>query len=379
MCKNILLIGGTGTLSTAVMKRTVMCGYNVYVLNRGNRNEMLLPSVIPLIADFYDAGSIRKAIEGLSFAVVVDFLSRKSQDVERTFPLFLNVKQYILISSACVYRRFPEDGVLTENAPKPNNNWSYSIEKLQCEEVLMKLSKNYGINYTIVRPYITYDNRRIPFGLAPTYYTTHWTIAARILSGKPLFLWDDGMTRCTLTHVDDFAIGLVGLFENSQAYNEDFHIVSDKSQSWLDMLLLLYKTLDVKPNIIFIPTDYICRCLPEYRGMLLGDRSLNAEFDISKLKSAVPYFEPSVSLEDGLAEVIAYYRAHNFLDGIDYAWDGKIDRLISSYGKSCNLHYRDYLGEKRISNYWKYLIGRHVLFLYLIRVYVFLRKRLWRK
>lgn len=379
MCKNILLIGGTGTLSTAVMKRAVMCGYNVYVLNRGNHNEMLLPSVIPLIADFYDESSIRKVIEGLSFAVVVDFLSRKPQDVERTLLLFLNVEQYIFISSACVYRRSPEDGILTENAPKPNNNWSYSIEKLRCEEVLMELSKNYGINYTIVRPYITYDNKRIPFGLAPSHNTTHWTIIARILSGKPMFLWDDGMTKCTLTHVDDFSIGLVGLFENPQAYNEDFHIVTDKSLSWLDMLLLLYEMLGVKPNIIFVPTDYICHCLPEYRGMLLGDRALNAEFDIAKLKRAVPYFEPSVSLEDGLAEVIAYYRAHNFLDGIDYAWDGKIDRLISSYGKSCNLHYRDYLGEKRISNYWKYLIGRHVLFLYLIRVYVFLRNRLWRK
>lgn len=379
MCKNILLIGGTGTLSTAVMKRAVMCGYNVYVLNRGNHNEMLLPSVIPLIADFYDESSIRKVIEGLSFAVVVDFLSRKPQDVERTLLLFLNVEQYIFISSACVYRRSPEDGILTENAPKPNNNWSYSIEKLRCEEVLMELSKNYGINYTIVRPYITYDNKRIPFGLAPSHNTTHWTIIARILSGKPMFLWDDGMTKCTLTHVDDFSIGLVGLFENPQAYNEDFHIVTDKSLSWLDMLLLLYEMLGVKPNIIFVPTDYICHCLPEYRGMLLGDRALNAEFDIAKLKKAVPCFESSVSLKMGLAEVIAYYRTHNFLDGIDYVWDGKIDRLISSYGKCYNLHYRDYLGEKRMSNYWKYLIGRHVLFLYLNRVYVFLRNRLWRK
>ncbi len=361
----ILLIGGTGTLSTAVMKRAVAQGYDVYVLNRGLRNKKLLPSVVFLKADFYDVISIERAIDGLSFDIVVDFLSRKANDISRVFTLFQGVKQYMFISSACVYRRAKEDGVITEKSPKPNLDWSYNIEKYECEKRLIELASTSRTCYTIIRPYITYDENRIPFGLAPRSYKTHWTIVARILAKKPMFVWDDGNALCTLTHVDDFAVGVVGLFKNPKAYNEDFHITTNISYTWNEMLECLFEVCGTKTlNVIKIPSTFIAAMMPSDKDMLLGDRMLDAKFDITKIKDAVPEYQPAIDLKSGLKRIIANYQANNYLDGIDYYWDGLVDKMIISYTKQnkisiAKIRFVDYLQHNRFNDRKTYLIGRY--------------------
>lgn len=58
-------------------------------------------------------------------------------------------------------------------------NWDYNVEKYNSEKELVKLSQNASCYYTIIRPYITYDDERIPFGIAPSY-KYHRTIIERL-------------------------------------------------------------------------------------------------------------------------------------------------------------------------------------------------------
>ena len=41
----VLLIGGTGTISTAVTRLLVQKGWDIYLLNRGHRNDILPDSI----------------------------------------------------------------------------------------------------------------------------------------------------------------------------------------------------------------------------------------------------------------------------------------------------------------------------------------------
>ena len=339
----VLLIGGTGLLSSEVLSLSVRAGYDIYVLNRGNNNKHIEKQVKVLIADFYNKNSVEKVVNNMPFDIVVDFLSRKPEDINRIFPIFKDkCKQYIFISTACVYRRSKEYEIITEDSPKPNVDWSYNIEKYDCEQTLIKLSKEARVRYTIVRPYITYDNTRIPFGIAPLY-GYHWTIIGRILTGKPIFVWDKGAAITTLTHVEDFAKGVVGLFLNEKAYDEDFHITTQETHTWKEFLEILFSLLHKTTGIVEIPAKYIASQLPEYRGMLLGDRAINTHFDNSKILSAVEGLEFSISLKEGLKKTIDYYKDNNYLKGIDYSWDAKIDKLIANY-TSEKIFFVDYLG-----------------------------------
>ena len=162
-----LFLGGTGLLSGATLKVALDQGWVMTILNRGRRNEGVPAGVELLKGDFTDVGQLKKLTEGREFDVVVDFLSREPKDIQRVFPLLKSkCRQYFFISSACVYRRSREDFPIREDSPKPNCEWLYNVEKYECEESLKELSSEWTGHYTIVRPYITYDSHRIPFGIA---------------------------------------------------------------------------------------------------------------------------------------------------------------------------------------------------------------------
>lgn len=346
---NILLLGGTGTLSSAVRDLSLKKGHQVAVFNRGNSINSLPHGVKTFVGDFRNTEILKKCFSTSNFDVVVDFLSRTKPDIERTFPIFQGkCKQYIFISSACVYQRTNTGEALTEDAAKPNHDWNYSVEKYECEECLKKFShQNSYTSYTIIRPYITYDDERIPLGITPFPYRLHRTIIERIKAGKPWFVWDGGHQITTVTHTSDFAVGVVGLFLNSKAMNEDFHITGDDSCTQLQLIESVYGKLHILPNIINVRTDEMCKSLQEYKGMLVADRALNAIFDNTKIKSVVPELRFETSIDKGLDQVLKYWE--NSKDYIyDYKFEGRIDRLLSkqnkiSYVKYPNDHHNSHL------------------------------------
>lgn len=323
----VLLLGGTGTLSGAVLSEALNREISVTILNRGLHNENIPQGVRFIKGDFYNTSTWKESVSSMKFDVVIDFLSRKPLDIERVYPIFKDsCQQYIFISSACVYQRNKEDFPIKETAPKPNKDWNYNIEKYECELKLQELSKTAKSFYTIVRPYITYNNGRIPLGIAPAY-KYHRMIIERIKSGKPWFVWDGGNNVTTVTYTEDFAKGVVGLFLNEKAKNEDFHITGDYSCTQIDLVKMLFTKLNMPLNIVDISSPEMASVLPEYKGMLLGDRALNAEFDNSKIKNAVPILNFDTTISEGLDKVIT--RLENEKPLYDFQFEARIDRLLS--------------------------------------------------
>ena len=330
----VLLLGGTGTLSYDVLKCSMQQHYNVSILNRGKHNSQLDNNICVYIADLKNPEIVKSKLHNDTFDVIVDFFSRTKEDICNLFPIMgKRCKQYIFISSACVYCRDNKSTIaITENSSKPNPFWIYNVQKYEAEKQLINLSNQTECYYTIIRPYITYNDERIPLGLVPKY-CFHRTIIERMRSGKPMFVWDGGENYCTLTYSKDFAKALVGLYLNPMAKNEDFHITSDFCYKWKDVLSIIYDKLQIKPNIVDIPVSKVVKYLPEYKDELIGDRCLNAIFDNSKIKQAVHGLSFNTSLEDGVNSIIRYYdrlKEYNY----DFKYDARIDRMLSSlFGK----------------------------------------------
>lgn len=327
----ILIIGGTGTLSKPVTIMACKQGNDVTVLNRGTHNNLLPESVHRIKADFYDLASLQTCLRSMVFDVVVDFLSRNKEDIKRIYPICSRIcQQYIFISSACVFRREETDFPITESSPKPNTKWSYSVEKYEAELALREYS--YDINnsyYTIVRPYITYDENRIPIGIAPSY-KYHRTIIERISMGKPMFVINDGNMFTTITYVTDFAKGIIGLLLNPKAINEDFNITADFKCTQKKLLEKIYLKLGKPSNIIEVSETDLCHYMPNYADMIVGDRALNAIFDNRKLKDAIPNIEFEFDIDKGLDIVIERYK--DSCSPIDYQYEGQIDYVLKRAG-----------------------------------------------
>lgn len=368
----ILIIGGTGVLSTDIVLRSLECGYNVSVLNRGHHVSEIPEGVRIIKADIRNVEDVSRKIGEECFDVIVDFLSYKENDLKTSFGFFKGkCTQYIFISSACVFRRSSDDGILLEDSPKPNTDLPYSMNKYACERWLLANAKDAECKYTIVRPYITYGDTRIPFGIAPLA-RYHWTIVARILNDKPMFLWDDGIAKCTLTHTRDFAYNFVQLYLNERAYNEDINLVGDQVYTWREMLETLYDILGKsKDNIVSIQTSQIAKILSCFKESLIGDRSLNAVFDNSKLKRIIPDYRQTITLEKGIRDTLNFYQKNRYLGGIDFKYDGRLDKLIEhAIGKK--FHFMDYLeshceNSKRIYRLYRNLPEGLLSFLSLVK------------
>ena len=71
----ILLIGGSGTISSAVTQKLVSENHQVFVLNRGNNNDRLPSSVHVLVADMANENDVAEIIKDHFFDAVCEFIA----------------------------------------------------------------------------------------------------------------------------------------------------------------------------------------------------------------------------------------------------------------------------------------------------------------
>src|SRR5690625_7952909 len=101
----VLFICGTGTISSAITQQLSETDCELYLLNRGTRNDGIPAGVRVLTADINDEDKIAKLIEDLEFDVVADFIAFEPAQLERDYRLFNGkTKQFMFISSASAYQ-----------------------------------------------------------------------------------------------------------------------------------------------------------------------------------------------------------------------------------------------------------------------------------
>jgi nucleoside-diphosphate-sugar epimerase len=322
-----LFIGGTGMMSTAVSRSAIAAGFDLHLLNRGS-SVADLPGAQRLIADVHRPQDARAVLDGLEFDVVVDWIAFTPDDIERDLDLFRGrVGQFVFISSASAYRKPPDHYLITESTPLDNPFWDYSRGKIACEERLMRAYREEGFPATIVRPSMTYDhNLPIAVGGWGTY-----TLADRLLAGRPIIVHGDGSSLWVVTHADDFGRGLLGLLGNPRALGEAFHITSDEVLTWDQIYRTIAESLGVEPRIVHIPSDFIARVAPDLSGSLLGDKTWSCVFDDSKIKSFVPGFQATIPLRDGIRRTLAWFAADPSRRRVDQAVHAEMDRILETY------------------------------------------------
>lgn len=358
---NILIIGGTGVLSSAVTAEVLRKGLAVTMINRGKRR---IPEGVELIkADKDDLQTIAKALESRTFDAVMDYLCYTDAQTEKSARFYMKyTKQYFYISSCAVYDTASLNGQMAdEESKKVLPIWKYSVDKWASEQKIEALFKGSDVNYTIIRPCVTYGDTRIPYGIMPPY-GYHWTLCARILAGKPIITWNGGRNRCNMTRVEDFAVGVVGLIGNPKAYNEAFNICGNETPTFKEVLETVSDYLHKEVITVDIQSDFYAKEFSLKAGEILGGRSIDTINSNLKLIDAVPMFKQTITLKEGIAMTLDAYKAQGYQHGIDWRFDAETDRIIKSWLKKNSqdssiyrIRFVDYLGtasSKSKMTYW---------------------------
>jgi nucleoside-diphosphate-sugar epimerase len=326
----VLFIGGTGVISSACVREAVGGDHDVelFVLNRGQSARVLPPGVTGLRGDVREAESVRKAVAGLDFDSVVDFVAFTAGHVRADLDLFRGrTGQYVFISTASAYQTPPSRLPVTESTPLRNPYWQYSRDKIACEDLLVAEYRDNGFPATIVRPSHTYDATK-------TVLSGGWTSLARMLAGKPAIVHGDGASLWTVTHNSDFARAFVPLLGHPRTLGEAFHITSDDVLTWDQIAYALGAALGVTPRLVHVPSDVIAAHDPEWGAGLLGDKTHSMVFDNSKVKSVVPGWNAVVPFERGAREIAAWHLEDTARQAVDEKLDALMDKLAAEFGVS---------------------------------------------
>lgn len=320
---DLLFIGGGGIISAASVRLAVARGHRVTVLNRGaSTTRALPPEVEQLTADAGDHEAVAAAVAGREFDAVAQFRAFTPDHVEADLRTFTGrCGQYVFISSASAYQKPPTRLPVTESTPLRNPFWSYSRDKIACEDVLLRASREDDAPITIVRPSHTYDQTLIPT-------TGGWTDVARMREGKPVVVHGDGTTHWTLTHSDDFAVGFVGLLGHPLALGDTFTITGDHAPTWNQIYTWLGRAAGVEPTLRHVASDSIARVLPDVGDGLLGDKAHSMVFDCRKLRALVPEFATTIRYDRAAHDQIAWYDADPARQQVDAELDAGFDRLV---------------------------------------------------
>ena len=276
-----------------------------------------------LAADIREPEAARRALGELRFDVVVDWVAFTPEHIEADLALFRGrVQQYVFISSASAYQTPPSILPVTESTPLANPFWAYSRAKIACEERLVRAFREEGFPMTIVRPSHTYDRTLLPCHGG-------YTVIDRMRRGMKVIVHGDGTSLWTLTHHQDFALGLVGLLGNARALGHAFHITSDEWLTWDHIHHVLARAAGVEARIVHLPSDMIARLDPEWGAGLLGDKAHSMVFDNAKIKALVPEFRAATPFSRGAEEILAYHDADAGRRVVDPVMDQTMDRLVT--------------------------------------------------
>lgn len=265
MKKRILVTGGAGFIGSEIVKQLLAKGYFVRVADDLSKKEAKVPGQCEFLkVDLTDKKSAEKAMKGMDFCIHLaakiggigyfhkypaNILSENNKMYSSVFEAAASqkVERIIYLSSSMVFestKKFPSREKDLPVIPPPVS--AYGFSKLVGEWYCHAFKDEFGLDFTIVRPFNAYGINESP-GEEVGYAHVIPDLIKKILKGQyPLELLGSGrQTRC-FTHVSDIAGGIIMAMESKKARNEDFNVGSEKEIKMLDLAKLLWKLCGVK-------------------------------------------------------------------------------------------------------------------------------------
>jgi len=174
----------------------------------------------------------------------------------------------------------------------------YAMTKRHQEEMCLLIGKTYGIPTIALRYFNVYGSRQ---ALSNPYTGCAAIFTSRILNNKPPYIFEDGNQTRDFIHVKDIAKANLNALEHNNANYQAINIGTGTPLSIKALAETLTKLYD-KPNL----QPYIFK---EYRK---GDIR-HCYADTTKAQKLLN-FQPTISLEDGLAELAEWAKTHNWRD-----------------------------------------------------------------
>lgn len=326
---NILILGGTGAIGTPLIKQLVQ-KKDIYLFVTTRSKRISSENLCYIYGDAQNETFFDELMQK-TWDVIIDFMIYSTTKFQRRIKKILDkTSQYIFLSSATEFAK--SDTPLTETSKRLLDITKdrdflladpYPLAKARCEDLLRQSGM---LNWTIVRPYITFSEYRLQLGC---FEKEEWLF--RALHGSKIhFSRDIASKFTTLTYAGDVAKIIAAFVNNKKTLGEDFNVTTDNTLTWHEVLDIYLNTLErkigYKQNVLW--TDYSLNlCFKSGQWHARYDRLYDRIFNNAKLRTILPDFQFSDSRKE-LVRCLSFFLEHPVFRKIPLPL---YSRLISSY------------------------------------------------
>ena len=313
----VLVTGGLGFIGSNLARRLVAEGASVTLcdamIEGYGGNEANIREIRDAVAidrsDVRDADAMDRLVAGQD--VVFHLAAQVSHVMSLSNPypdIDINIKGTAVVLEAC-RRKNPAALVVrsgtrgqygpavrlpvSEETPSDPRG-IYEISQLSSEMICRTYTRIHGIRTVPLRLTNVYgpraQMRHSQFGVV------NWFVRLA-LEGRPIPIFGSGRILRDFLYVDDCVEALLAAAREPAAVGEILNVGHDRSSTFLEVAETLR---DLVPGTAIEFTDFT----PERRAQEPGD----FVSDIAKIRRLLGW-EPSVSLRDGLARTVEFYRA----------------------------------------------------------------------
>ena len=318
---NVLVVGGTGLISTGITRRLVDRGHAVTAFNRGETEAAIPDAVDRIEGDRNDSDRLERAIAESDVDCVIDMVCFDPEQARAAVDAAADrVEQYVFCSTVDVYHRPLSTNPVAEDAPREPAVSDYGRDKAAAEDVFLAAHDRGDLAATVIRPWSTYGEGGPvlhTFGTG-TYYVD------RIRKGKPIVVHGDGTSLWGPCHRDDVARAFANAVGERAAYGEAYHVTSEEVITWNQYHRTVASALDApEPDLVHVPTDVLAEMAPDRTGMLLDHFRFSTVFDNAKARRDLG-FEYTIPFEEGVRRSVDRLDENGDVD----PWDAENDDAI---------------------------------------------------
>jgi len=299
----VLVIGGTGLISTPIVRRLVAEGHEPILFNRGLADVRFLEDVEVHHGDRQDFDGFARAMSGLDVDAVIDMLTYDRATAEHNIALFRGrVAQYLFCSTVCVYGGPLRTIPAVESEPRTPVS-PYGRGKLAAEDAFFEAHGVEGFPVTLFRPSHCYG----PGQPLLDIWGYDASLVTRLREGKPIIVAGDGHGLWQPGHVDDMAKGFVGALGRECTLGKAYNIVGDEIMTWRTFHERMAAAIGVEANIVALTTAQIVAGTPDGRAEWLRENfQYHAAYSGAALKADVPAYRDLVGWEDGVRDTVRW-------------------------------------------------------------------------
>jgi dTDP-L-rhamnose 4-epimerase len=203
----------------------------------------------------------------------------------------------------------PQCGEPLEPAPTPetktlNPTSVYAISKQDQEQYCLVVGRAYNIPTVALRYFNIYGPRQ---ALSNPYTGVMAIFSGRLLNGQPPLIFEDGLQSRDFTHVSDVVQANLKAMESDEADFQAINVGTGRATAIARVAELLAEGLG-RP------------LKPEIAGRYREGDIRHCIADISRARALLGY-EPAVSLEQGMPQLLDWVREQQATDAVERATD----------------------------------------------------------